>query len=98
MCLTYRLLAVPAGSSNLWVPASNCSGCIHKKFQSSQSSTYKPNGTKFAIRYGSGSLSGYLSEDTVQLGSLSITGQTFAEATNEPVRVEWVNVCAEKVV
>lgn len=75
------------GSSNLWVPSSECTSLacfLHSKFDHSSSSTYKSNGTEFAIRYGSGSLEGYVSQDTLTLGDLTIPKQDFAEATNEP--------------
>jgi hypothetical protein len=42
------------------------------------------NGTKFAIQYGSGSLAGFFSADTLTLGSLKVEDQIFAEATEEP--------------
>lgn len=71
----------------MWVPSTECGSIacyLHNKYDSSASSTYKKNGTKFEIRYGSGSLSGFVSQDTVQIGDIKIKHQDFAEATSEP--------------
>ncbi|KAI1456031.1 Asp-domain-containing protein [Annulohypoxylon moriforme] len=75
------------GSSNLWVPSSSCGSIacyLHSKYDSSSSSSYKKNGTEFEIRYGSGSLSGFVSQDTLTIGDLTVKNQDFAEATSEP--------------
>ena len=80
-------VVLDTGSSNLWVPSRDCGSIacyLHSKYDHSESSTYKKNGSDFAIRYGSGSLEGYVSQDTVQIGDLKVKNQLFAEATSEP--------------
>jgi len=77
------------GSSNLWIPSSKCSwfdiACyFHARYDSSQSSTYQKDGRSFAIQYGSGSLTGFLSQDTVTLAGLKVKNQVFAEAVQQP--------------
>merc|ERR1712014_252944 len=80
-------VVLDTGSSNLWVPSQDCGSIacyLHSKYDHSDSSTYKKNGSEFQIRYDSGELEGYVSQDTVQIGDLKIKDQLFAEATSEP--------------
>lgn len=80
-------VVLDTGSSNLWVPSQDCGSIacyLHTKYDHSDSSSYKKNGSSFAIQYGSGSLEGYVSQDTVYIGDLKIKHQDFAEATSEP--------------
>lgn len=77
------------GSSNLWVPSSKCKwtdvACLlHNKYHSEKSKTYVANGTSFSIQYGTGSLTGFLSQDSVGLAKLEVKNQVFAEATQQP--------------
>lgn len=71
------------GSSNLWLPSTNCSNCgLKPRYDHSKSSSYKANGTVFNILYGSGPVSGFESEDAAEVGGITVAGQTFAEITD----------------
>ncbi|GAB1285431.1 Renin-1 [Apodemus speciosus] len=77
------------GSANLWVPSTKCgplyTACgIHSLYDSSESSSYMENGTEFTIHYGSGTVKGFLSQDTVTVGGIIVT-QTFGEVTELPL-------------
>ncbi|KAK7284461.1 hypothetical protein RJT34_19207 [Clitoria ternatea] len=75
------------GSSNLWVPSSKCYFSLacytHNWYKAKKSSTYAENGTSCEITYGSGSISGFFSQDHVKIGSAIVKHQDFIEATRE---------------
>ncbi|KAM0790153.1 saccharopepsin [Microbotryomycetes sp. NB124-2] len=80
-------VVLDTGSSNLWVPSTRCSSIacfLHSKYDASQSSTYKANGTEFKIQYGTGSLEGVISNDVLQISDLTLKKVDFAESTSEP--------------
>ncbi|KAG5950511.1 saccharopepsin [Claviceps sorghi] len=83
---TFKVV-LDTGSSNLWVPSQSCNSIacfLHSTYDSSSSSTHQKNGSAFEIQYGSGSLSGFVSNDVMRIGDLKIKEQDFAEATEEP--------------
>ncbi|OIV91073.1 hypothetical protein TanjilG_17033 [Lupinus angustifolius] len=75
------------GSSNLWVPSSKCYFSLacytHHWYKPKKSKTYTKNGTSCKIRYGSGAISGFFSQDNVKVGNLIVKNQDFIEATRE---------------
>ncbi|KAF5328713.1 hypothetical protein D9619_011734 [Psilocybe cf. subviscida] len=73
------------GSSDLWLAGDNCQRCSPSTplFKTSSSSTFKTIGTSTTqINYGSGSVAGVTSSDTVQMGGFKIDGQTLLNANN----------------
>ncbi|KAK1666240.1 hypothetical protein QYE76_054399 [Lolium multiflorum] len=75
------------GSSNLWVPSSECyssNAChLHKSYIASRSSTYTKKGKRVSIHYRTGAIAGYISQDNVQVGGLVVKNQDFIEASLE---------------
>ncbi|RIB10421.1 aspartic peptidase domain-containing protein [Gigaspora rosea] len=71
------------GSSNLWIPNSNCTSndCKnHRKFNSSNSPTYKPEGEDWIIAYGTGAASGITGIVNIQIGNITANEQIFGQA------------------
>ncbi|KAL3066193.1 hypothetical protein OYC64_016192 [Pagothenia borchgrevinki] len=74
------------GSSNLWIPSVYCSSQAcqnHRKFNPKESSTFKWGNKPLSIRYGTGSMTGYLASDTVEVGGISVANQVFGLSQTE---------------
>ena len=74
-----EMVVFDTGSANLWVPNTRPFLSSHNIYDHSKSSTYKKNGTTFAIQYGSGPVSGVFSADDITIGDLKLKDYTFAE-------------------
>ncbi|XP_023689411.2 pepsin A-like [Paramormyrops kingsleyae] len=74
------------GSSNLWVPSIYCSSpaCSnHAKFNPKGSSSFKFTSESVAIQYGTGSMTGVLGYDTVEVGGIIVPNQIFGLSETE---------------
>uniref|UniRef100_A0A0A9Z769 Pepsin A n=2 Tax=Lygus hesperus TaxID=30085 RepID=A0A0A9Z769_LYGHE len=74
------------GSSDLWVPSSGnknnlCS--FHNCYDHERSYTYNNINKDVSIQYGTGKMCGVVSEDSLRIGNLTISGQRFIEAVDE---------------
>ncbi|XP_060032272.1 pepsin A [Erinaceus europaeus] len=75
------------GSSNLWVPSVYCSSpaCSnHHRFNPQQSSTFQATSQELSVAYGTGSMTGILGYDTVQVAGIADTNQIFGLSETEP--------------
>lgn len=74
------------GSANLWVTSSKCTSdacSMHEGYDHEKSSTYQSMGDEVSVRFGTGSIEGFMSSDTFHVGPLEITAQAFGEITVE---------------
>jgi hypothetical protein len=63
------------GSSQLWVNSDSCTddGCTeNSRFHPSLSSSYKDQGIDMDVKFGTGSITGRIAQDTVTLGGVSV--------------------------
>ncbi|NXQ73450.1 PEPA protein, partial [Quiscalus mexicanus] len=75
------------GSSNLWVPSVFCSSPAcrnHNRFNPAESSTFLSTNDTLFITYGTGSMSGVLGYDTVNVAGINVRNQIFGLAETEP--------------
>ncbi|XP_035237009.1 pepsin A-like [Anguilla anguilla] len=75
-----------SGSSNLWVPSVYCSSQAcqnHDKFNPQASSTFQSTNQPLSIQYGTGSMTGYLGYDTVEVGGITVPNQIFGLSQTE---------------
>ncbi|NXP34050.1 PEPA protein, partial [Leiothrix lutea] len=75
------------GSSNLWVPSVYCSSPAcrnHNRFNPAQSSTFLSTNDTLFIAYGTGSMTGVLGYDTVNVAGINVRNQIFGLAETEP--------------
>jgi len=77
------------GSSNLWVPSTACTNCKKdgSNYDSTKSSKSSLDGQSFSLQYGSGSCTGFISQDDVTVGGQTITAFKFGEVTTEAADV-----------
>eukprot|EP00696_Hemimastix_kukwesjijk_P019857 gnl/Hemi2/9263_TR3231_c0_g1_i1.p1 gnl/Hemi2/9263_TR3231_c0_g1~~gnl/Hemi2/9263_TR3231_c0_g1_i1.p1 ORF type:complete len:408 (-),score=134.64 gnl/Hemi2/9263_TR3231_c0_g1_i1:128-1351(-) len=72
------------GSADMWLYSKLClqPGCQqHHQYDHTESITYTPDGRALMIKYGSGSINGFISNDVVQVGQLQMQ-QSFIEVSD----------------
>ncbi|XP_041955566.1 pepsin A-like [Alosa sapidissima] len=81
------------GSSNLWVPSVYCNSAAcnnHQKFNPQSSSTYQATQQSVQIAYGTGSMTGILGYDTLEVGGITVNNQIFGLSEIEDTFLEYM--------
>ncbi|KAE8214677.1 hypothetical protein CF327_g1951 [Tilletia walkeri] len=79
----FRML-IDSGSADTWVASSSCTACGTKHQRlGAESTTFKPSTNKFAITYGTGSVSGFLGHDDVYIAGLKLANHTLGVAQQQ---------------
>ena len=93
----YFKVVFDTGSTDIWVPSNKCLFSLscwnHNNYNSSNSETYKKNMTEFQIKYGSGSISGFVSEDIFRMAAENISFGEVTElngVTFIPAKFDWI--------
>ncbi|OWK51772.1 Gastricsin [Lonchura striata] len=79
------LVLFDTGSSNLWVPSTDCK-INHAKFKPGDSATFSPGGRSCTVSYGSGSVTIVLGWDTLRIQSITVTQQELGLSQDEPTQ------------
>ncbi|KAJ3167569.1 hypothetical protein HDU88_002015 [Geranomyces variabilis] len=84
---------IDTGSSDLWVPSTQCDSCGNRKrYDPTLSKTAFQLGIPVTSYYGIGSATGSIVTDTVRCGSLAVNGQVFIAAdSNTNVQPPYVD-------
>ena len=80
------LVIFDTGSSNLWITSTECESqaCLaHHRFDRTRSNSFKTLGMDMSVKFGTGSIEGYLAQDDFALGPVRVSSQTFGEITDE---------------
>lgn len=84
--IQYFDVVFDTGSSTLWLNGDRCNalGCLsQKRFNHSKSSTFNQLNTDMDVKFGTGSISGSLCQDTFRLGPIKVVDQTFGMINSE---------------
>ncbi|KAI0630244.1 aspartic peptidase domain-containing protein [Trametes polyzona] len=77
---TVLQIDVDTGSADLWVPV-NCKRCTNASYLPDRKGNYQSTGKKCTVTYGTGRVSGIVSQDTVGIGNTAVANQTFCAVT-----------------